>query len=165
MSSISDGHSPPDFDAFDLELERHAQELRGMLEREAHELERLKAKLDEVRKRHARVQRAIDVLSGETSQAKAARTRMRTPRSNDWHVSAEKIEQVWQHVRGRTQPFSVNGLAAELDGISNESTRKAMNVLRERELVRVTGAARGGGNLLLPMPNTDDVESVAAYGA
>lgn len=152
--------------SFEQSLAEHAAGLRDLLSVERAEVERLKAELDEARTREQRVQKAIDVLLGTTSQQRSAQTKRASssPSQHGWQVSEERIALVWAAMRGRTEPTTVTQLAKSVDGVSPETARKAIGKLRERELVRVSGTARGGGALLLPMPGTDDVESAAAHG-
>lgn len=168
MTTHRNGLGPVSETDFQSELERHAAGLRELLDREGLEVARLQAELADARAREQRVQRAIDILEGNTPQARAAATRIRKrPGPDNWTISEAKIAEVWAHIRGRTEPFTVNGLAKAAPGLSAESARRAIGVLRERELVRVSGRAQTGGRLLLPMPGTEhsDATGEAMIGA
>jgi hypothetical protein len=49
-----------------------------------------------------------------------------------------------------------DGYQRALDHIQGTTVRKALEVLRERELIRVAGRARGGGKLWALMPASPD---------
>lgn len=148
---------------FEQELLDHASGLRAMLDRESAEVERLKALLDDARKRQGRVQKAIDVLTGESSKPKPAA--VAASKSSEWHISDVKLDQIWAEIREREGTFTRTEIAAELDGVSPESVRRAFERLRGGELIRITGKARGGGDNYAVMPNTRHVESAAEHGA
>jgi hypothetical protein len=56
----------------------------------------------------------------------------------------------------RTKTALRKWMNAQGDRIAGETINRAMTALRERELVRVTGKARGGGDFIDLMPAGDD---------
>lgn len=106
------------------------------------EAERL---VDESRAEERRLQGALDKL-----QPPARKRQSRAPGSHDWQVSDGKVEEVFRHfVELREQDpdarISAGYLAEHTPGLSPESARRALYVLRERERIRISGKTRGGG--------------------
>jgi hypothetical protein len=75
-----------------------------------------------------------------------------------WTISDKKVAQVWEQVRRLDGTFTAASVAQDQPGLSPESARRALALLRERELVRVTGTGRGGGTLLAVMPGAGEQE-------
>ena len=128
-------------------------ELQAELAAEDLAVAQVEAVLQETRSKRARIQRAIDALTG--TKAKAARP---AARKGGWTISDTKVEQVRALIAAKSQPVTVRELATE-GGMATESARRSLEVLRERELVRFAGkrAGRGGGQkLYMPMPELTD---------
>ena len=110
------------------------------------------AALAEARGRRARIQRAIDTLQGTSAKGK------RPARKGYMVIAEEKVSQVQAFMEVRSEPITVPELAEEL-GFAKESARRSLEILRQRDLVRVSGKrpGRGGGSkLYLPMPELND---------
>ena len=125
-------------------------ELQAELATEDAAVGQAEAALAEARGKRAKIQRAIDVLQ---STPKAKR-----PASKGWMIGEEKVSQVQSFMEVRQEPITVPELATEI-GISRESARRSLMVLRDRDLVRISGKrpGRGGGQkLYLPMPELTD---------
>jgi response regulator of citrate/malate metabolism len=106
------------------------------------------AALAEARGRRARIQRAIDTLQGTPKAARAKKV------TKGWIIGEPKVEQVRALMVTRDEPVTVGEMAKET-GMTRESARRALKVLRDRDLVRMTGKrpGRGGGQeLFMPMP-------------
>lgn len=122
------------------------EELQAELAAEDAAVGHAEAALAEARGRRARIQRAIDTLQ--------ATPKVKRPAAKGWIIGEEKVSQVQSFMAVRTEPITVPELALEI-GISRESARRSLMVLRERDLVRQSGKrpGRGGGQkLFLPMP-------------
>jgi response regulator of citrate/malate metabolism len=127
------------------------EELQAELAAEDAAVGQAEAALAEARGRRAKIQRAIDVLDG-TPKAK------RAPKTKGWIIGEEKVSQVQSFMEVRSEPITISGVAEEL-GISRESVRRSLKVLRDRDLIRVSGKqpGRGGGqDLFMPMPELTD---------
>lgn len=136
-------------------------DLRALTERERNEIEPLEALLSSKRAHLKQLERALAALSGEETpkpQAPKPKSRASRAMSGGWQISDQRIALVWGLIRHRTDTFTVNRLSTDTPGISNESMRRAINVLREREYVRAVGRGRGGGTLVAVMPGAADRE-------
>ena len=125
-------------------------ELQEELAQEDAAVGQAEAALAEARGRRAKIQRAIDVLN--------ATPKGKRPASKGWNIGEEKVSQVQSFMEVRQEPITVPELATEI-GISRESARRSLMVLRDRDLVRISGKrpGRGGGQkLYLPMPELTD---------
>lgn len=145
----------------ELSEEQVIAELRSLLAHERAERLEAEAKAAAARERERRYERALTTLEGpkETSPAKSP-YRGYKPQPGEWHVSDEKVEQVWRRflvVREEVgEPLSPGHLAKMSSRLSAETARRALNTLREREQVRLVGTGRGGGKLYDVMPGADD---------
>lgn len=132
-------------------------ELAAELEQEATTVAQLQGLLDEAKARRVRIQRAIDTLTGtKATKVKVASTR--TARKTGWTISEGKVAQVRALIATKVDPVTVRELATE-GGMATESARRALEVLRDRDEVRMAGkrAGRGGGQKLYgPMPELID---------
>lgn len=135
--------------------------MRVLLEGERDLERRLTTLVEGSRERRKRLEKVIETLEPSPKPARRDRSG-----SNDWHVSDEKIAEVWELVRHRTDTFTAAGVSADTPGLSPESARRALQTLRERELLRMAGTGRGGGKLLAVMPGATEHEYEAAeHGA
>lgn len=131
-------------------------ELQAELEYEAQAVEVAQAALDEAKAKRVRIQRAIDTLTG--TKAKVPPRQGTKARKGGWTISDAKVEQVRVMIAAKSEPVTVRELAAE-GGMATESARRSLEVLRERDEVRMAGkrAGRGGGQkLYMPMPELTD---------
>jgi hypothetical protein len=126
------------------------------------ELERLIA---DSRTREHRMRKALGALKGRPL-SHAARVERPTEPKRGWQPSDERVEFVLGRFRDylatdppaeqRTKTALRKWMNAQGDRIAGETINRAMTALRERELVRVTGKARGGGDFIDLMPAGDD---------
>jgi hypothetical protein len=142
--------------------------LRELLDAELNSRDELAQLLERSKERERRITRAIAVLEGGINQhavsSKPAAAKAKPkPKSTLWDVSEATVERVrvgfmryWTEQPTPEQPFTQTVLAAWMgeqgNGIGGETIRRAMDRLREREVVRVCGTTRGGGKLYAPMP-------------
>lgn len=135
--------------------EHIAGELRELLESEEELHDELAEQVAESRRRRDGFRRALEQLTGEPKRAVAKGKAQAAAR---WTISDKKVAQVWEHVRRLDGTFTAASVAADAPGLSPESARRALSLLRERELVRATGTGRGGGTLLAVMPGAGEQE-------
>jgi hypothetical protein len=143
--------------------------LRELLDAELNSRDELAQLLERSKERERRITRAIAVLEGGinqhavSSKPAAAKAKPKPKKSTLWDVSEATVERVrvgflryWTEQPTPEQPFTQTALATWMgeqgNGISGETIRRAMDRLREREIVRVCGTTRGGGKLYAPMP-------------
>jgi hypothetical protein len=80
-----------------------------------------------------------------------------------WTISDAKVAQVWEIIRAREDAtFTASQLVAP--GLSSESVRRSIEILRRQELLRRAGSTRGGGTLWALMPDARDVVDPTAAG-
>jgi hypothetical protein len=134
--------------------QRLSDELRDLVVVEQEIYDGLKAQADEAKARRDGYQRALDHIEGATKAA-AAKPSKPARSKRDWMPSDEKVEQVWAKFREvwaeRPEPMTHTALGRGLP-LGADTVGKAFEVLRDRELIRVAGTARGGGKLWAPMP-------------
>lgn len=139
-------------------VERITDELRELLAEVSGHCDELAAQLAEARKRRDGYQRALRQLTGEESPAAAAAKPKQKLDQQNWVLSEAKVAQVWEAVRARDGVFTVRE-AGEAAGVSNETARRALTALRERELMRLTARrSPGGGQLYAVMPGAAERE-------
>lgn len=134
--------------------------LKELLQTESAHVMELRAALDEVTDRRDGYQQALDALTGDPRPKRpASRKKEERPSADSWRVSDKKVAEVEQVIRGMVTKGEERFTAASIaksSKVSPEGARRALNVLREREVVRVTGSARGGGtNYALMAPAGD----------
>jgi hypothetical protein len=129
---------------------RIADELREVLRAEEQVFAELTEQVQESRQRRDHLKRALEHLTGETGKYKTATKP--TGKPNTWTVSEETVQKVWDAIKVKTEPFTKTQISKEVH-VSSDTINKAVNVLRERELLRITGKVRGGGKSYLPMPD------------
>lgn len=136
--------------------ERVIAELRDLLTDEQRIHDDLAEQLAAARTRRDGYQRALRELTGEPKRATTSKPK--SSKDGSWVISDKKIATVWESVRHRTDTFTAANVAEGTPGLSPESARRALHVLRERELLRAAGTGRGGGTLLAVMPGAGEQE-------
>lgn len=147
---------------------RIVDELTDLRDAERNLVNELTRQAGEARARQTSYERALTALGARTRRAPAAAPAAkpsggRKDRTKEWQVSDAKVAVVERRLRELlpTSPHKAgNGVAAvtagwvadNTDGLTPESAKKALAVLREREVVRVAGTSRGGGVLFALMP-------------
>jgi CRP-like cAMP-binding protein len=139
---------------------RIVDELRELRENEARIIRELTAQLGEAKARRDSYERAAAALAGQTRPAPKAPKSTGGGRKYNWHISDGKVAEIEARIRelaptiddGR---FTAALIGRETPGMSPETVRRAIAVLREREVVRAAGAARGGGTYFALMPDGD----------
>jgi response regulator of citrate/malate metabolism len=123
------------------------EDLQAELARGAGAVEAAQAALAEAKAKQLRIRRAIDTLTGV--KAKAA---SRPAKKGDWVIGEDKVQRVQALIATKSEPVTSRELATEI-GISNDSVRRALELLRERDLVGYRGVrGRGGAKLYMAMP-------------
>lgn len=157
MESSNGADPAAAFDAYVTEargrLDSEVATMRAMLEDERALEQRLAEQAEAARNRRRRLEKVVEILSGEQPKAKPM-----TPGPGAWRVSDQKLGRVWDLMRQQTEPFTVGGLAAVTPGLSAGTARRAADVFRERELLRVVGRGRGGGTLFAVMPGASELD-------
>ena len=96
MSSNGDRSA---YDEYVSEAERALAEelvrMRGMLASECVIEEQLVAQLRESVDRRKKLEKVIDLLEGTDKKP--------TPKKGQWHVSDQRVEEIWQLMRGQTE--------------------------------------------------------------
>lgn len=135
--------------------------LQGLFEEQEKEEERLTGLLQDVQKKRKRYKRALDDLAGardETQKSKRASGKS----GHDWNISEEKLQEVWTRINelvGPEDKFTGTDIGKQSPGLSSEAIRRAMVVLRERELLRKAGTGRGGSTFYALMPNAAEANN------
>jgi response regulator of citrate/malate metabolism len=126
--------------------------LHAALEQTNRRASELESELAHVLAEARNLRRALEALDAaidpKAARAKAAKSK---PKSSNSGPSPETLKRVLAVVHSRAQVTAPQ--AAELAGISKHTARRALVALRDRELVRVAGRSRGGGDVYAPMPN------------
>jgi hypothetical protein len=137
--------------------QRLTDELRDLVAEEQAIYDDLKTQADAAKSRRDGYQRALDHIQG-ASKVAAVKPAKRS-KGDDWRPSDEKVDIVWQAFREawrqNPKPLTHTALGKQLP-MGPDTLRKAFDVLRERELIRVAGTARGGGKLWALMPASED---------
>jgi hypothetical protein len=111
------------------------------------------------RERERRLQRALTALAGEKPGVRAKSAAK--PKAYKWKVGEKRVQEALTALRTiGAQPASVGEVSA-LTHSSTETVRRALDVLRERELVRLVGHEKRGSRgqrttLYALMPGADD---------
>lgn len=150
------------------------ESLRRLLDAELEGRAEIEALLDNSKERERRLARAIAILEhgSQTQQQAAAAAAKPKPAAKDttnWNVSAETVERVreaffaYYATEGEGEPFTMTTLAAWMGknrkGIGGETIRRAFEVLRRDEIIRVCGTTRGGGKMFAPMPEQQQLNA------
>jgi hypothetical protein len=115
--------------------------------------EQLKAELAELTTREKSIAQAIGALhSGQHAAAPAPKAK---PKPGVWTPSEERLKSLFELFVAEGEPISPTQLANKTEGLGVETATKGTKILRERELLRVAGALRGGGSLFAVMPGAE----------
>lgn len=163
--------------AIDLYLEstrrtkdRIVDELTDLRDSEQGLVGELTRQASEARARCANYQRAIDALSTRGKRTPAPVKAKPAPKgrasAQNQPIADEKVELIRQravellpgspHRVGDVHAITAGWLAENTDGLSPETARRGLLVLRDREVVRVAGSGKGGGVLYALMPEGSD---------
>jgi hypothetical protein len=100
---------------------------------------------------------AIDALAGIGAD-KPVKPKKRTGNGHgkhNWQASEESIEKVLAAMKAWPEETCTQTQLTQAASLAPETVRRAVDALRERELVRVAGTTRGGGKLLALMPDVE----------
>jgi response regulator of citrate/malate metabolism len=111
----------------------------------------LREELWAAERRVKQLQKALDALDPPKAEAKS-----KPKKRTDWKPREGTIGIVANVMRVQAKPVSIQEVA-DLAGISPDTARRSLNVLRNREEVRLAGAEKRGRNnmpaqVFLPMP-------------
>lgn len=141
--------------ALEARMKQECDDLRLMLEGEQEITNQIQGILDASNERAKRIRRALGALEGTIAPAgTTAGTKKKG--KNDWQVSDERVEFVLAKFRAEPEPISSTQLAEKTVGLSTTTVSKAIEVLRERELIRRVAKIRGGGWTYAVMPEVAD---------
>jgi hypothetical protein len=138
--------------------------------------------VDDLRKLVAVDDEAVATLTDELAAAKTQRDRHRKAladltglpakkaaakpgEGHGWQISDERVEFVFNQLReqlalpGAPESITPTQLSDKIVGVSGETVRKAFEVLRSQERIRLAGAARGGGKLYTLMPEAETADA------
>lgn len=131
------------------------QQLRGLIAQERGQREKAERQVADSRNRERRYQRALTALEAQQIERESlARADRRTKaKHQDWAVSDKKVQQVYEAMvklatQDPTRPLTITYIDRQTPGISAEAVRKAMEVLRAQERVRITGKKMPGGGVV-----------------
>lgn len=166
VEAPSNGHHSPEslmgqltWQQENVEHEGNVRALISDLEVQLVEEQRALARVELVvsgyREREKRLAKAIAALKGEPlgSGGKQNDLAKREKTQPNWTVSEAKIEKVLAGLR-EYGPCTAAHLSREIEKLSPETARRALETLRERELARIAGKTRGGGTQYALMPET-----------
>lgn len=129
---------------------------------ELHGRRELEALLTASKEREANFRKAIAALGGKppTTQGRPASS----AKGGGWSPSEERITFVFEQFKlwiaaepelEHTKTKLAEWITEHNEvGVAHDTVSKCMDVLRERELVRITGTVRGGGKTWALMPET-----------
>ena len=155
-----------------LALEQQATALRALVAGEHELVERLEGLLHEAKTRERRVQRALDVLTGETAPQGRLKSKPGPKGAlgeNMRRAGRESAERIFAVLREADEPIGVSDLE-RITGLAGSTVQRALERLREEDRVRATGKRPGGvGVLYAPMPDAqaqpiDDAPSGSSSG-
>jgi hypothetical protein len=115
--------------------------------------EQLKAELAELSAREKSIAQAIGALHGGQHVSSPAPKAVKAPAK--WTPSEERLKSLFELFVAEGEPISPTQLAAKAEGLGVETASKGAKILRDRELLRVAGALRGGGSLYAVMPGAE----------
>lgn len=145
---------------------RIVDELTDLRNAEQALADELQRQSGEARARCANYQRAMDAL-GARKRTPAAKAKPKAAAKGPQPISDAKIAEVEQAVRKLMpkSPHKVGSVPAITAGFINdnsdfphETARRALNALREREVLRVAGTGKGGGVLFALMPEGNSAD-------
>jgi hypothetical protein len=122
--------------------------------------EQLKAELAELSAREKSIAQAIGALvGGQHVNAPVAKPKAKAkPATGGWTPSEERLKSLFELFVAEGEPISPTQLASKTEGLGVETAGKGAKILRDRELLRVAGALRGGGSLYAVMPGAEWTE-------
>jgi len=131
-------------------------ELEVLLLEEEQVVEKLTAALAEGKARRDHLKKALEHLTGDSEKyrpkkAAAAAGKKGSGKAVKWEVSEDRVQKVLEGFRQEQEPITPTQLAGKI-GVTGETAKKAVEKLRERELIRYMGGTRGGGSLYALMP-------------
>lgn len=128
-------------------------ELEVLLLEEEQVVEKLTTALAEGKARRDHLKKALEHLTGDSEKyrPKKAAKDTGTKKPVKWEVSEDRVQKVLEGFRQQGEPITPTQLAGKI-GVTGETAKKAVDKLRERELIRYMGATRGGGSLYSLMP-------------
>jgi len=141
----------------EAEMASHCQELRTMLESEQALRNDLSGILDASSARMKRIQKALASLEGDA--APLGRPKKAASKTT-WTVSQKKIDRTYDALvalGGRARASEITERAAQ----ASESTRRALEKLREQERVRIVERSGRLGATFALMPDAPELEAVA----
>lgn len=152
MQTVSNGLGPRLEQDGDALMERIEGELREAIAAERVNRTEAEQVVEASRAREKLLQKALDALTGQTSRP----PREHATRKRDWNISDEKVELVFDAIKRRRlevgRAVTQTEVADANPGLSPESVRRGLEVLRSQERIRITGKVRGGGNSWDLMP-------------
>ena len=132
-------------------LDEHVRGLEALLVPLRAERDQLKARVAELGEQEKRIAHAIGSLRpGRRDPAPAPAS---APKG--WTPSEERLKSLFALFVAEPKPISPTQLAEKTEGLGVETASKGAKILRERQLLRVAGALRGGGKLYAPMPGAE----------
>jgi CRP-like cAMP-binding protein len=141
--------------------QRIVDELIALRDTEQALVDELAHRMSEARARLTRYQRAVDALKVEHVAERSAK-KLEKKAGKQWTISDEKVAEVLTRFRElvsesthRAGGITAGFMAEKTPGLSPETARRALDRLREREVVRVVGPSRGGGLLFALMPEDE----------
>lgn len=164
-------HSPIDayLESSRRTRDRIVDELTDLRDSEAQLEVELTRQASEARARRSNYQRALDALGKGTAAKPKPKPTAKVPRKGraPWDISDEKVNEIEARFReliaqttmrtaGDVPVMTANHLGQSTPGLSTEAARKGLEILRDREVIRVAGPARGGGVLYALMPEDAD---------
>jgi len=116
------------------------------------ELEELDERRDELKAHVQQARRAVIALRSVEEEPTPKEPAKPKSTKKAWSVSAARMEDVLQRMIDVGGPISPTQLAHRVEGLSPETSRKAMEALRAEGRVRFVRKIRGGGSEYEPMP-------------
>lgn len=133
-----------------------AERLTGGLMREQELQAKIKSLLEESQQRERGMRKAVEALTGTNAKPGP---KQGAGSGKGWTISQAKVQEVWDAMRARGGEFQPTELRQEY-GLSGEAVRRAIEVLRGQELIRVTAHTRGGGRRYALMPGAQEHETI-----
>lgn len=137
-------------------IEEHVAALDALLAPLRAERDQVKAKLDDLNAREKAIIHATAALRGGSRPRVQTQAPSRpAPKKGEWTPSEERLKSLFELMVRQPEPISPTQLAEKTEGLGVETASKGFKILRERELLRVTGALRGGGSLYTVMDGAE----------
>lgn len=143
-------------------LADHVENLQALLAREVGGRETLELAVAASHEREKRIRKALAALEGPKPAPEPEPPRRgRPPKSegigrgrdnNTWSVSQEKVDQVLAAMRAHPDASHRPRMIADELGLSMTTIRKALDTLRDRELVRIKEVHPRWGKMYALMP-------------